>query len=169
MVKESEKFYHSIIVGDYDSRLKRSLESIKEVCDEREKHGGRIYVRTYVSLLEEQVRDYEEQLRILKKLFMRITPVEIDKLITEAFLDGTQLTLPPISNESSNDGHNGISLSEPARRALEKITSETHLKRFRLSLYKGRVVNEMMRKFLDKEEYQSLLNILAMEGSNLET
>jgi hypothetical protein len=134
MAKESEKFYRSIIGGDYDSRLKKSLEYIKEVCDEAEKHGGRIYVgrigrlcreqfggpaaqsirnqpdtlkryvdiraaeqvlpartgqkengikisdakvRAYVLLLEEQVRDYEEQIKILKRLFKRITPVEM--------------------------------------------------------------------------------------------
>jgi hypothetical protein len=218
MAKESEKLYRSIIGADYDSRLKGSLRNIKEVCDEREKHGGRIYVgrigrlcreqfggpapqsirnqpdtlkryidlraaeqllpaetgrketgpkisdpkiRAHVLLLEEQVRDYEEQVRILKKLFEKIAPVGIDKLIAEAFSNGTPLALLPTSNESPTTEVNGICLSEPARRALEKITSEAHLKVFRLSLYKGRVINEMTRKFLEKEEYQALLDLLA--------
>lgn len=225
MAKESEKLYRSAIDGDYDPRLKESLERIKAVCDEIEKHGGRLYVgrvgklcqeqfggpaaqsirnkpdtlkryvdlraaeqllptktgqkdngvkisdpktRAYVLLLEEKVRDYEEQIRILKKLFEKITPVEIDKLISEAFLNRTPLMLPPITNESGNNGVEGIRLSEPARQALEKITSVAHLKQFRLKLYKGRVVNEMMCKFLDKDEYQGLLELLAVSGSNSE-
>jgi hypothetical protein len=218
MLKESEKQYRSIIKGDYDSRLKKSLENIKTVCDEIENHGGRIYVgrvgklckeqfggpaaqsirnqpdtlkryvdlrsaeqvlparisrkgngiqisdpktRAYVLLLEEQGRDYEEQIRILKRLIESVTPVEIDKLIAEAASTGNLLALPPVFTEPGNKEASGVSLSEPARRALEKITSESHLKRFRLKLYKGMVVDEMMSRFLDKAEYQALLNILA--------
>jgi hypothetical protein len=222
MVKESEKFYRSIIDRDHDSRLKRSLESIKNVCDEIERYSGRIYVnrvgklcleqfggpvaqsirnkpdilkryvdlraaeqslpgrikqkdnrinisdpkiRAYTLLLEEQVRDYEEQIRILKNLLMRIAPVEIDKLIAEAFSNGSPLALPLISNESSNGVGNSSNLTEPARRALGKIINEAHLKLFRLSLYKGRVVDEMRRKFLEKDEYQALLKLLGVGDS----
>lgn len=44
MSEEAEKLYTLIIDGDYDSRLKTSLERIKKVCDDIEAHGGRIYV-----------------------------------------------------------------------------------------------------------------------------
>lgn len=222
MASQSEECYRSVINGNYDSRLKRSLENIKAVCDEGEQHGARIYVgrigklckekfggpaaqsirnkpdtlkryidlraaeqvlparggqkesklnisdpktRAYVLLLEEQLRDARETISILKRLLERITPVEIDRLIADAFSNAATLELPPVSNESEKTGLNGVCLSEPLRRALEKITSESHLKLFRLSLYKGRVIDEMTRKFLNKDEYQALLDLLATGDS----
>lgn len=222
MSKESEKQYRSLIKGNYDSRLKKSLENIKSVCDDIENHGGRIYVgrvgklckeqfggpaaqsirnqpgtlkryvdlraaeqvlparirrkdkglqtsdpkiRAYVLLLEEQLRDSEERFGVLKKLFESITPVEIDKLIAEATLHGNLLALPSISTKPSDKEANSVSLSEPASRALEKITSEVHLKQFRLKLYKGRVVDEMMNRFLDKDEYGALLDMLTAQAT----
>jgi hypothetical protein len=218
MAKESEKLYRSITGGNYDSRLKRSLENIKEVCDGIEKRGGRIYVgrvgklcreefagpaaqsirnkpdtlkryidlraaeqalpiragqrenklrisdpklRAYVLLLEEQARDSEERAKTLKKLLEKITPVEIDKLIADAFSSGTPLTLPSFTAGAGEiEGHT-IPLSVSTRRALEKITSEAHLEQFGLSLYRGRVVDGLTRKFLDKDEYRALLDLLA--------
>lgn len=41
---EAETFYDSIVEGEYDARLKKSLNNIKEICDEIESHGGRVYV-----------------------------------------------------------------------------------------------------------------------------
>lgn len=225
MAKQSEEFYRSVIDGNYDSRLKRSLENIKVVCDEREKHSARIYVgrigtlcreqfggpaaqsirnkpdtlkkyielraaeqvlpagirqteskpiisdqktRAYVSLLEEQLQDSIKTINNLKTFCEQITPVEIDKLIADGFLSSRTLKLPPVPNETTPRGFNGSKLSEPARRALEKLTSEDHLKSFRLSVYKQRVVDKMMREFLNKDEYKALINMLAAEGADSE-
>jgi hypothetical protein len=218
MAKEAERLYISIMEGDWDSRLKRSLERIKAVCDDTEKHGGRIYVgrigklcqaqfggpaaqsirnqpdtlkryvdlrsagqtlpgrvgqgenrikisdpkvRSYVLQLEERVRDSEEQIRVLKRLLGKITPVEIDKIIAAASSSASPLVLTPLSDEAGSEAAGCIRLNDPARRALGKITSESHLKQFRLNLYRGRVVNETMRKFLEKDEFQALLELLA--------
>jgi hypothetical protein len=223
MARESEKLYRQIIDGNYDPRLKRSLEHIKEVCDTTEEHGGRIYVsrigelckkeyqgptaqsirnqkdtlkkyvdlraaeqqfpadagrkesklkisdpkvRAYILILEEQVRDSEERFDILKNFFQRLAPVEIDQLIADAFRSGTPLALPPMPNGLGETQIKGIALNEAARRALEKLTSESHLKPFGLSLYKGRVLSETKRTFLDKGEYKALLDLIAARESD---
>jgi plasmid stability protein len=54
--KPSEVLYHSIANGKYDLRLKESLRQVKEVCDEIEKHGGRIYVSRVGNLCEEKFK-----------------------------------------------------------------------------------------------------------------
>lgn len=119
-------------------------------------------VRAYVLMLEERVRDCEEVIRILKKLFTRIAPVEVDKLIAGAFTNGALLELPPATGEHGDNGNDKLHLSGAARQALEKLTSESHLSPFGLSLYKGRVISETRRKFLDKDEVQALLDLLAV-------
>lgn len=218
MAKESEKLYRSIADGEYDPRLKRSLQNIKEVCDEIEKHGGKIYaarvgrlckekfgrpaaqsirnqpdtlkryvdlraaeqslrvdagqkesklkisdpkIRAYVLMLEEQVRDYKEENGRLKKLFEGIAPVEIDQLISDSFSNKAPLRLPSVLSEPGKSRVNGSRLSKAARQALEKITCESHLRMFGLDLYNKNIVNATFAEFLNKNEYQALLDLLS--------
>ena len=219
-IKESETFYAAVTGNDCDPRLKKSLERIKEVCDEIEKHGAIIYVgrvgqlctdkfrgptaqsirnkpqtlkkyvelriaeqkvpakkdregvraqisdpkiRAYVIRLEEEVRDCHERIAKLKKLLENLPPLEIDKLIAGALSGGMHLALTAPHDDHEETESKGHILCATARRALEKITDETHLSSCGLRVYNNRLITKATSyKVLDKDEFQALRDLLTL-------
>ena len=221
--KASEALLNSIANGEYDPRLQESLRRIKEVCDDIEKHGGRIYVsrvgklceekfkgpvaqsirnkpdtlkhyielrtaeqkltiekdprtilqkilhkisdpvvHSFVILQNETIKDREEQIGRLNKGIKSILPVEIDKLLASASAGPGKLSLLA-AKEAAGERASCLRLSDVARRALARLTNEDELNRCGLRLHKGHVLTNTNHKFLGKEEFSALEELLRVD------